>query len=142
MMDVRTCLREFREENDVPEIVEIKGVGPVLAKACASEGYGSVEKIAGAMVVELVAVPGVSDVRAKQLIDSANSLLNGGSSARAEFDASTTAAPDDTGVGKAKSKKAKKSKKKGKKQKGAEKADKKVKKTKKNKKNKKKSKKK
>ena len=138
-MDVRTCLREFREENDVPEIVEIKGVGPVLAKACVGEGYGSVEKIAGAMVVELVAVPGVSDVRAQQLIDSAKSLLNGGSSATAELDASTTAAPVESAGSKATSKKAKKTKKKSKKQKGAGKADKK---NKKNKKNKKKSKKK
>ena len=63
----------------MPEIVDIKGVGPVLAKACVERGYCSVEKIAGAMVVELVVVPGVSEVRAKQLIDAAKSLLNGAS---------------------------------------------------------------
>ena len=72
-------LFELREENRMPEIVAIKGVGPVLAKACIEQGYGSVEKIAAAMVVELVAVPGVSEIRANQLIDAAKSLLNGGS---------------------------------------------------------------
>ena len=64
----------------MPEIVEIKGVGPVLAKACAENGYVSVEKIAAAMVAEFVAVPGVSEARARQLIDAAKVLLNGASS--------------------------------------------------------------
>lgn len=61
----------------MPEIVDIKGVGPVLAKACIEQGYGSVEKIAGAKVVEFVIVPGVSEVRAKLLIEAAKLLLNG-----------------------------------------------------------------
>lgn len=63
----------------MPEIVDIKGVGPVLAKACIERGYGSIEKIAGAGILELVAVPGVSETRAKQLIDAAKLLLNGAS---------------------------------------------------------------
>lgn len=67
----------------MPEITEIKGVGPVLAKACVGNGYGSVEEIAAAMVGELVAVPGVSEIRAKQLIGAAQTLLNGGSPASA-----------------------------------------------------------
>ena len=33
----------------MPELVDIRGVGPVLAKACAENGYVSVEKIAAAM---------------------------------------------------------------------------------------------
>ncbi len=61
----------------MPEIVDIKGVGPVLAKACIEQGYGSVEKIAGAKVMEFVIVPGVSEVRAKLLIEEAKLLLNG-----------------------------------------------------------------
>ena len=63
----------------MPEIVEIKGVGPVLAKACAGKGYSSVEKIAAAIVADLAAVPGVSEIRAEQLIGAAKSLLNGAS---------------------------------------------------------------
>jgi len=61
----------------MPEVVEIKGVGPVLAKACTENGFESVSKIAAAMPSELVTVPGVSDVRAKLLIDAAKLLLNG-----------------------------------------------------------------
>lgn len=64
----------------MPEIVEIKGVGPVLAKACIGNGYGSVEKIAAATVVDLVVVPGVSETKAEQLIGAAKSLLNCASS--------------------------------------------------------------
>lgn len=64
----------------MPEIVAISGVGPVLAKACIAKGFGSVEKIATAAVSELVVVPGVSDTRAKQLIGTAQLLLNGGTS--------------------------------------------------------------
>lgn len=59
----------------MPEIVEIKGVGPVLAKACADNGYGSVQRIAMALLNELVAVPGISETRARQLIAAAQALL-------------------------------------------------------------------
>ena len=61
----------------MPELVEIKGIGPVMAKACAENGYASVEQIAAAMVSEFVAVPGVNEARAKQLIDAAKLVLNG-----------------------------------------------------------------
>lgn len=116
------------------EIVEIKGVGPVLAKACAVKGYGSVEKIATAMVVELVAVPGVSEVRAKQLIDAAKTLLNGGSMEGAVVMAGTTAVSTEQSVKKTKSKKNKDGSKKSKKEKKIKKAEKSKTKTKKNKK--------
>ena len=98
------------------EIVEIKGVGPVLAKACAGKGYGSVEKIAAAVVVELAVVPGVSEVRAKQLIDAAKTLLNGGSMEGAVVVAGTTAVPTEQRAKKAKSKKNKDGNKKSKKE--------------------------
>ena len=116
------------------EIVEIKGVGPVLAKACAGKGYGSVEKIATAMVVELVAVPGVSEVRAKQLIDAAKTLLNGGSMESAVVAAGTTVVPTEHPAKKAKSKKNKDGKKKNKKEKKVKNAEKSKAKSKKNKK--------
>ena len=62
----------------MPEIVELKGIGPVLAKACAKHGYGSVETIAAAKLGEFVLVPGISHVRAQHLIEAARSLLDGG----------------------------------------------------------------
>ncbi len=57
------------------EIIDIKGVGPVLAKACTDNGYGSIGKIATAMLSDLVAVPGVSEAKAKILIGAAQALL-------------------------------------------------------------------
>ena len=60
------------------DIIEIKGIGPVLAKDCAANGYGSVEKIATAKVEEFVTVPGISEIRADHIIKAAKSLLNGG----------------------------------------------------------------
>lgn len=57
------------------EIIDIKGVGPVLAKACVDNGYSSVRKIATAMLNDLVVVPGVNEARAKLLIDAAQALL-------------------------------------------------------------------
>ncbi len=56
------------------EIIDIKGVGPVLAKACADKGYNNVREIAAAMLNDLVAGPGVSEARAKLLIGSAQAL--------------------------------------------------------------------
>lgn len=67
----------------MPEIVELKGIGPVLAKACAKHGYGSVETIAAAKLGEFVLVPGISHVRAQHLIEAARSLLDGGPAAEA-----------------------------------------------------------
>lgn len=61
------------------QIVEIAGVGRVLAAACAEKGFRSVEDIAAAKVIDLVAVPGVSTIRANQLIQAAQSLLSNAS---------------------------------------------------------------
>lgn len=58
------------------EILDIKGVGPVLAKACIDKGFSSVGKIAAAMFTDLVVVPGVSETKAKLLIGSAQTLLS------------------------------------------------------------------
>ena len=63
----------------MPELVEIKGVGPVLAAECAVAGFGSVEKIAGAKANELATVRGVGVVRAKSMISAAQSLLDSSS---------------------------------------------------------------
>ena len=62
----------------MPKLIDLNGVGPVLANACVEHGYRSVEDIAAARESELVAVPGVSSIRAKQLIEGAKVLLNGG----------------------------------------------------------------
>ena len=62
----------------MPKLIDLNGVGPVLANACVEHGYRSVEDIAAARESELVAVPGVSSIRAKQLIERAKVLLNGG----------------------------------------------------------------
>lgn len=60
----------------MPELVEIKGIGPALAKACAANGYGSVETIAAAVLNDLVAVPGINEAKAKLVIAAAQDLLN------------------------------------------------------------------
>ena len=57
------------------KLVDITGVGPVMARACVAHGFTSVEAIANAKFGEFVAVPGVSEVRAKQLIAAAKELL-------------------------------------------------------------------
>ena len=67
----------------MPELVELKGVGPVLAKACAERGYESVETIAAAKADDLVVVRGISPARAQMLIEAARTLLNGGSATEA-----------------------------------------------------------
>lgn len=59
----------------MPDITTIKGVGPVLAKACAAQGYQNAENIASAKVADLTAVPGIQEARARQLIKAAKSLL-------------------------------------------------------------------
>ena len=61
----------------MPEIVEIKGVGPVLAKACMERGFESVQMIATATVAELATISGVGEARAQTLIDAAQTLLDG-----------------------------------------------------------------
>lgn len=57
------------------EIIEIRGIGPVLAKACADSGYASVREIAAALSSELMTVHGVSEAKARRLIDAAKALL-------------------------------------------------------------------
>ena len=59
----------------MPALVEIKGVGPVLAKACAEKGFGSAADIAAAKVGDLAAVPGISEARASLLIEAAKAVL-------------------------------------------------------------------
>jgi len=61
----------------MPKIVEITGIGPTLATACVEAGFACVDKIAGATAAELAAVPGIGEMRAKTLINAAQSLLNG-----------------------------------------------------------------
>ncbi|NNJ76284.1 MAG: hypothetical protein HKP56_14140 [Anderseniella sp.] len=89
----------------MPQIVEITGIGPALAAACAEAGFSRVDEIAGAAPAELATVPGIGEMRAVILINAAQSLLNGAGEPKAE----------DTKRMKAeKSKKSKKSKKKAK----------------------------
>ena len=57
------------------EIIKIKGVGPVLAKAFAKKGFSNVENIADGKVADLATVSGVSEKRAKELIKAAKLLL-------------------------------------------------------------------
>lgn len=59
----------------MPEITEIKGVGPVLGLACTESGFGSVKGLAAASVAELAAIPGVGEAKAKSLIGAAQLLL-------------------------------------------------------------------
>ena len=62
--------------NPMPELIEIKGIGPALAKACTDNGYGSVETIAAAVLNDLIAVPGINEAKAKLVIAAAQDLLN------------------------------------------------------------------
>ena len=133
------------------DVVEIKGVGPVLAKACAEKGYHSVKEIAEAKPCALACVQGIGPARAEHLIGAARSLL--GNSASSGIALPTDSQPEsktqdnltaaaDGKAKKSKSKKNKKSKdKKSKKDNKKSKINKNKKKTKKNKKKKSKSKK-
>ncbi|MGI9418035.1 MAG: helix-hairpin-helix domain-containing protein [Geminicoccaceae bacterium] len=102
----------------MPELTEIKGVGPVLAKACAENGYDNVQQIAAAMLHDLVAVPGISEAKAKLVITAAQDLLqekpaSNGQAMPPEVAAEVVAAPSKN----AKTKKQKEKKKKDKKKK-------------------------
>jgi hypothetical protein len=99
----------------MPELTEIKGVGPVLAKACANNGYGSVKKIAAATLHDLVAVRGINETKAKLVIAAAQALLDSAPASPLEAIFAETA-PEDVKAEKKKSKK-KKDKKKAKKEK-------------------------
>ncbi|MEO9877568.1 MAG: helix-hairpin-helix domain-containing protein [Anderseniella sp.] len=94
----------------MPEIVEITGIGPTLATACAEAGFSRVDEIAGAAPAELAIVPGIGESRAVILISAAQSLLNGAQDPTAEEAA--RAKPEKAGKqAKAKSKQSKKDKK-------------------------------
>ena len=68
----------------MPEIVEITGIGPSLAAACAEAGFSRVDEIASAAPAELAAVPGIGEMRAVNLISAAQLLLNGAGKPKAK----------------------------------------------------------
>lgn len=94
----------------MPEIVEITGIGPTLATACAEAGFSRVDEIAGAAPAELAIVPGIGESRAVILISAAQSLLNGAQDPKAE-EAAGLKPKKGKKQAKAKSKKSKKDKK-------------------------------
>jgi len=59
-------------------ITDIKGIGPVLAKACAQKGFATVQKIAAATPVAFATVPGISEARGRAMINLAKLLLKTG----------------------------------------------------------------
>ncbi len=99
-------------------ITDITGIGPVLAAACAKNGYGTVRKIATTSAGKLAAVPGISEVKARTVIEAAKLLLG------TEVAAKDQPKAKKTNKGKKKSKKGKKGKKMAKKKKDKKKKDK------------------
>ncbi len=99
------------------DVIEIKGVGPVLAKACAEKGYHSVKKIAEAKPCALACVNGVGPARAQHLIGAARSLLGNSASSSISLPADPQPVPKAqnkktaAGAGKVKKSKQKKNKK-------------------------------
>ena len=83
-------------------ITDITGIGPVLAAACAKNGYGTVRKIATTSAGKLAAVPGISEVKARTVIEAAKLLLG------TEVAAKDQPKAKKTNKGKKKSKKGKK----------------------------------
>ena len=100
----------------MPEIVEITGIGPRLAAACAEAGFSRVDAIASAAPAELAAVPGIGEMRAVNLISAAQLLLNGAGKPKAK-DAKRVKTKKSKRQAKAKTEKSKKDKKKQKKNK-------------------------
>ena len=101
----------------MPQIIEITGIGPALAAACAEAGFSRVDEIAGAAPAELATVPGIGEMRAVILINAAQSLLNGAGEPKAEDTKRMKAKKSKKSKKKAKAEKSKKSKKKQKKNK-------------------------
>jgi len=101
----------------MPQIVEITGIGPALAAACAEAGFSRVDEIAGAAPAELATVPGIGEMRAVILINAAKSLLNGAGEPEAEDTKRMKAEKSKKSKKKAKAEKSKKGKKKQKKNK-------------------------
>jgi NAD-dependent DNA ligase len=107
---------EFGKDRNMPKIVDITGIGPTLATACVEAGFECVDRIAGATATELAAVPGIGEMRAKALIDAAQSLLNGAAEPKAEIPAIANAKKNKKqGKGKGKGKKSEKKQEKNKK---------------------------
>lgn len=99
----------------MPEIVEITGIGPTLATACAEAGFSSVDEIAGAAPAELAIVPGIGESRAVRLISAAQALLNGAQDPKSEEAARVKPKKDKKQAKSKKSNKNKNERKKGKK---------------------------
>ena len=55
---------------------DVKGIGPAAAKLLAEQGIASAEDLAATTLEKLVAIPGFSDIRARQVIAAANLTLN------------------------------------------------------------------
>ncbi len=103
------------------ELTEIKGVGPVLAKACVDNGFDNVERVAAAMLHDLIAVPGINEAKARLVIAAAQDLLKDAPAPSAEAappedaaasEAAAGPATESPGKEKARKRKAKKDKKK------------------------------
>ena len=107
---------EFGKDSKMPEIVEITGIGPALATACAEAGFSSVDEIASAAPADLAVVPGIGETRAVSLITAAQSMLNGAGEPKAE-DTTRVKAKDNKKQAKSKAEKSAKAKKKRKKKK-------------------------
>ena len=101
----------------MPQIIEITGIGPALAAACAEAGFSRVDEIAGAVPADLATVPGIGEMRAVILINAAQSLLNGAGKPTAEDTKRMKAKKSKKSKKKAKAEKPKKGKKKQKKNK-------------------------
>ena len=97
----------------MPEITDIKGVGPVLGEAFKKCGFENVEQVAGASVSALAVVPGLGESRAKSMIDAALVLLANGPVVNAEPMAMNAATQGDLAGAAEATKEAKKAKKKG-----------------------------
>jgi transcription termination factor NusA len=55
-------------------LLEVSGIGPASAKHLAEHGIHSAEDLAGAKLRTLIAIPGFSQIRAKQVIAAAKDL--------------------------------------------------------------------
>ena len=84
---------------------KVKGVGPFIAQALASNGYASAEELAKATASEITIVPGIGVVRAAALITAAKALLAVASEATTDT-AATASSPRKTKRSKAKPEKA------------------------------------
>lgn len=71
------------------EVVELRGVGPVLAARLEAVGLGTIESVAQAPIEELAAVPGVGPKRGADMKNQARFMLAPADSPRAEASASS-----------------------------------------------------